>query len=515
MSTAPGTIADLSSEPKPVIAGMHRNAALERRARLSDRRRSSLRRRTVRLGERIGVLLAADVAALLIARLLAPWLIAAFSSVSPSFLDELRRVGPLSSPGRPASLVFWFAMLGALAITGAYRRHRGLNTPLRLIVASLLAISVSAVALAAVTGLPRAILQSAIVAVVVLAVLLPARAIAELFLAHVWPKDGDAAPAIVVGPAGARESEIARAVTAGAGDYRIASHHEVSLADSRLDARQLAQDVTELIDRFDAEAVILTELLPERCVHAIVEAALAGDCVVLCPPRAMTVEDLRPQLVWHHDQPLLEFSTPALQPAALLTKRVMDVIGSLLLLTATSPLFLVIAIGVKLDSPGSIFFAQDRAGLGGRRFRMLKFRTMREDADKDKLTLAHLNHTGDARLFKIRSDPRVTHFGGFLRRWSLDELPQLWNVLRGDMSLIGPRPFFEADFPDYEDHHFRRLDTKPGITGLWQVSGRSDVVAFEDVVFLDRQYIEQWSFWLDLSILLRTMPSVFRRTGAY
>ena len=146
---------------------------------------------------------------------------------------------------------------------------------------------------------------------------------------------------------------------------------------------------------------------------------------------------------------------------------------------------------------------------------MLKFRTMRIGAEDEKLHLAHLNQSGDVRLFKIPSDPRVTRFGRFLRRWSLDELPQLWNVLRGDMSLVGPRPFFESDFAAYEDHHFRRLDTNPGITGLWQVSGRSEVVDFEDVVFLDRQYIEQWSFWLDISILFRTISAVVRRTGAY
>ena len=146
---------------------------------------------------------------------------------------------------------------------------------------------------------------------------------------------------------------------------------------------------------------------------------------------------------------------------------------------------------------------------------MLKFRTMRVGADEEKQHLAHLNHTGDVRLFKIPRDPRVTRLGWFLRRWSLDEMPQLWNVLRGDMSLVGPRPFFEADFAAYEDHHFRRLDTKPGITGLWQVSGRSELVDFEDVVFLDRQYIEQWSLWLDISILFRTVSAVVRRRGAY
>ena len=180
-----------------------------------------------------------------------------------------------------------------------------------------------------------------------------------------------------------------------------------------------------------------------------------------------------------------------------------------------APVFLLIAIAVRLDSPGPVFFAQDRAGLGGRRFRMLKFRTMRVGADAEKHKLSHLNHSGDSRLFKIPEDPRVTRLGALLRRWSLDELPQCWNVMWGDMSLVGPRPFFEADFATYQDHHFRRLDAKPGITGLWQVSGRSSVVDFEDVVYLDRQYIEQWSFWLDVSIMFRTLPAVVRRTGAY
>jgi len=146
---------------------------------------------------------------------------------------------------------------------------------------------------------------------------------------------------------------------------------------------------------------------------------------------------------------------------------------------------------------------------------MIKFRTMRSGADLEKAHLAHLNQTGDSRLFKIRDDPRTTGVGRFLRRWSLDELPQLVNVLLGEMSLVGPRPFFQTDFEAYEDHHFRRLDAKPGLTGLWQVSGRSEVLDFEDVIYLDRQYIEQWSFWLDISILFRTIPAVLRRTGAF
>jgi lipopolysaccharide/colanic/teichoic acid biosynthesis glycosyltransferase len=145
---------------------------------------------------------------------------------------------------------------------------------------------------------------------------------------------------------------------------------------------------------------------------------------------------------------------------------------------------------------------------------MVKFRTMCDGADASKDSVAHLNASGDPRLFKIPDDPRLTRVGRVLRRWSLDEFPQLWNVLLGDMSLVGPRPFFEADLPHYEAHHFNRLGAKPGMTGLWQVSGRSAITDFEEVVELDTRYIHDWSILLDLKILAMTLPAVARRTGA-
>ena len=190
-------------------------------------------------------------------------------------------------------------------------------------------------------------------------------------------------------------------------------------------------------------------------------------------------------------------------------------IGATLGLVFLAPMLAAIAIIVKLDSPGPVLFAQKRVGLGGRAFRMLKFRTMRDGADSEQAGVASLNRSEDSRLFKIADDPRVTRVGRVMRRWSVDELPQLVNVLRGDMSLVGPRPFFESDLDDYEAHHFRRLAVPPGLTGLWQVSGRSDIVDFEEVVRLDRYYIEHWSLALDFRILARTLPTVVSRKGAY
>jgi lipopolysaccharide/colanic/teichoic acid biosynthesis glycosyltransferase len=205
----------------------------------------------------------------------------------------------------------------------------------------------------------------------------------------------------------------------------------------------------------------------------------------------------------------LRFEVPQLA-----VKRSMDLLFVVAGFAVLWPLFVIIALMIKLDSKGPVLFRQTRAGLGGKPFEMFKFRTMVDGADLEKPRLQHLNESHDPRLFKIRRDPRVTRVGRILRRSSLDELPQILNVARGEMSLVGPRPFFPSDLSGYQGHHFERLHVLPGITGLWQVSGRSDVVDFEEVIRLDRQYIRNWTLLADLSILLRTIPAALRR-GAY
>jgi lipopolysaccharide/colanic/teichoic acid biosynthesis glycosyltransferase len=211
----------------------------------------------------------------------------------------------------------------------------------------------------------------------------------------------------------------------------------------------------------------------------------------------------------------LTYQAPALAAYQAMGKRIFDVAVSSFALVALAPLLAMLAVLVKLDSRGSVLYVRTRVGRHGVPFLMLKFRTMREGAEDEQDAVAYLNQSDDARLFKIPDDPRVTRLGRVLRRWSLDELPQFWNIFVGDMSLVGPRPFFESDLEDYAAHHFRRLSVQPGLTGLWQVSGRSDILDFEEVVRLDRHYIEHWSFTFDLWILLRTIPAVVRRRGAY
>jgi exopolysaccharide biosynthesis polyprenyl glycosylphosphotransferase len=195
-------------------------------------------------------------------------------------------------------------------------------------------------------------------------------------------------------------------------------------------------------------------------------------------------------------------------------KRTIDLVLTLALLAVIWPLLLLVAIAVTLDSPGPVFFRQVRAGVGGRSFHILKFRTMRAGADTQKHLVAHLNEYPDGRLFKIKVDPRVTRVGRLLRRASLDELPQLFNVLRGEMSLVGPRPCIPEELQHYSVNHLARLFVVPGITGPWQVSGRNEILDFEKIVELERNYIESWSVMKDFWILLRTIPTVFRR-GAY
>lgn len=486
---------------------------LARRAKLYERQRDGFHRRTIRIASRVGILLFADSLALLAARFGALWLTGHWAG-APAALRTARAVGPLAEPGAPASLVFWLTVIPALLATGAYSRHRGLNASARHAAGLVLAAAAAAVPLAAVVGWPRSVAMMLPITLLTFLPLRLGRLAAEFFLRSIWPRAREAAPAMLIGSADAVTSPVATAVTAGGGDFRIVAHHEIPLP-FLAESSNMTDKIDELIESRGVEAIILTESLGDAQLEAVVNHALSVGCLVLSPPRAVELDGLQPRLVWHDDQPLLEFDAPGLQLSALVTKRLMDITGAGAILLFSLPVMLLIAIGVKLDSAGPIFFSQERAGLGGRKFRMLKFRTMRAGADEEKPNLAHLNATGDPRLFKIKGDPRVTRLGVLLRRWSLDELPQLWNVLRGDMSLVGPRPFFEADFAAYEDHHFRRLDTKPGITGLWQVSGRSEVVNFEEVVFLDRQYIEQWSLWLDVSILLRTISAVARRKGAY
>ncbi len=200
-----------------------------------------------------------------------------------------------------------------------------------------------------------------------------------------------------------------------------------------------------------------------------------------------------------------------LQAAA---KRLVDFTVSLLLVIGLSPLFIALGVFILLETGRPILFRQQRLGLNGQRFTVFKFRSMHRNAEQRLAEVMANNEIKDGPIFKWRDDPRITRVGRFLRRTSLDELPQLLNVLRGDMSLVGPRPPLEAEVARYEPWHMERLSVKPGMTGLWQVSGRSNL-NFNQMVELDNTYAKEWSIWLDLKLLLKTPWAVFTARGAF
>jgi exopolysaccharide biosynthesis polyprenyl glycosylphosphotransferase len=213
------------------------------------------------------------------------------------------------------------------------------------------------------------------------------------------------------------------------------------------------------------------------------------------------------------DNPVITVTNGAMNGLPVLIKRGLDFFLSLIVLILLTPVFLVTALLIKLTSPGPVFFVQDRIGLNKRRLRLYKFRTMVPDAEKRISGLEHLNEVSGP-VFKIKNDPRITPIGKFLRKTSIDELPQLFNVLRGDMSLVGPRPLPVRDYNGFDqDWHRRRFSVRPGITCLWQINGRS-TCSFDKWMKLDMEYIDKWSLWLDLKILAKTVPAVLKGSGA-
>jgi lipopolysaccharide/colanic/teichoic acid biosynthesis glycosyltransferase len=211
--------------------------------------------------------------------------------------------------------------------------------------------------------------------------------------------------------------------------------------------------------------------------------------------------------------PLFELKPPVFDGVDFAIKRTFDMVGATLLIVALAPFMTLAALAIKITSRGPLLYRSMRPGIGGRPFACLKFRTMVHGAEHLQERLEEHNEVGGA-LFKIREDPRVTRVGRLLRRWSLDELPQLFNVIRGQMSLVGPRPLPQRDYDRLDDWHRKRYLVLPGMTGLWQVSGRSEL-DFDELVRLDFLYLERWSVFLDLTIMLKTIPAVFRTRGAW
>jgi exopolysaccharide biosynthesis polyprenyl glycosylphosphotransferase len=302
----------------------------------------------------------------------------------------------------------------------------------------------------------------------------------------------------------------------------VGSHAEAvgaALSSSRANPIEIVGIVgpAELDEAFDEqhfeELVIADPGFSEQRVLEIVDRCHERGVRVRVAPSTSELLARRAEFVPGSAVPLFELRAPVFDGADYALKRFFDLTGAALSLLILSPLLLMIALAVAFTSRGPVLFRSRRPGIAGMPFDCLKFRTMYEGAEMRQQELEAENEA-DGPLFKIRRDPRITPVGRLLRRFSLDELPQLWNVLRGEMSIIGPRPLPQRDYARLEDWHRRRYLVLPGMTGLWQVSGRSEL-DFDDLVNLDFLYIERWSLALDLSIIVQTIPAVLRRRGAF
>ena len=322
-----------------------------------------------------------------------------------------------------------------------------------------------------------------------------------------------------------------RALLVGTGEHirevahalRDAPHTEIDvvgfislgpLPDNGLRSLGTLEDLGDVVSEHRVEEVIIADPdFPQVDAVELVDQCHQRGVRVRVAPSTMEILIHRAEFVPGESVPLFELTPPVFEGVDFALKRTFDVIGATLFLVLLSPLLLVIFAAVRLSSRGPALYRSVRPGIGQQPFNCLKFRTMYSDADQRQVDLEEHNEASGA-LFKIRNDPRATPVGKLLRRFSLDELPQLINVLRGEMSLVGPRPLPQRDYERLEEWHRKRYLVLPGLTGLWQVSGRSEL-DFDDLVRLDFLYLERWSLALDLTILLKTIPAVLTKRGAY
>jgi exopolysaccharide biosynthesis polyprenyl glycosylphosphotransferase len=322
-----------------------------------------------------------------------------------------------------------------------------------------------------------------------------------------------------------------RAILAGEGEHLLHLHRALGLGRSGIDYEFVGavaaspgeidlpvlgqvEDLRVILAEHETDELIVTDSdFTDRQLLEMVELAHRSGVKIRIAPKTTDLLVQRAEFVPGQGAPLFELRPPVLVGADWLIKRTFDMAVSSAVIVLGLPFWLAIAAAIKLGSRGPVFYADRRIGLGEHEFGMLKFRTMFVDAPERQAELEAQNEAGGA-LFKIRDDPRVTAVGRFLRRYSLDEIPNTVNVLRGEMSLVGPRPLPVRDYALLEEWHRKRYLVLPGVTGLWQISGRSNL-SFDDLVRYDFYYLDNWSIWLDISILAKTIPAVLAQRGAY
>lgn len=481
------------------------------RLRLDLQRRAhdNLRRHVVRGAQRFVVLVLADIGSFAVMRLL-------IRAVRDDFVvgSSVARLAQLITPaGILNGWQYASALFVSLVLLGCYRAGDRRRDSRRLFLAAALATALPLWMSIWIRGPSIVFVEFAVTTVLVWGGVLAERLVVDRIVAWVRPPEESAARTLFVGSLAECAAVAAMPAFRGDSEFRRVGSVDVNLPVGDGALGHLVE-IGRIIHESRSDTVVVCGNLAEGQLNDLLAVALATGCRVLKLPHDIGVPGVQPEIVWRRGQPLLELTAPSLRGWQLALKRVIDVVGAFGGLVLFSPLFAWIALRVKLDSRGPVLFRQVRVGQEGRRFKILKFRTMTVDAEERREALKTRSLYSDARLFKVRDDPRITRVGRWLRRMSLDELPQLVNVLKGEMSLVGPRPPMPCEVELYEAHHYARFDVKPGMTGPWQVNGRNEVTEFEHVVSLETDYIRNWTLALDLVILMRTIPVVVRMRGA-
>ncbi len=482
--------------------------AVERLA-LSRRAHRIMRLHLVRSAVRITVLMAGDAAALLLLRLLLKgvrdeaWL----GSTAATVMMELVPQGAL-----PLVQLLPAVLLGLMVLDtyGASDRRRDAG---RLVAGASLGLGLPFWSYLWSHFTPLALPGFVILAMVIGTALIVERHLIDQVVRSLWPIGPGAAKALLIGKPEYTKRALEHPALSDAREFAFGGMLDPEEFGHQAGKRGFSK-LCRTLKRYRADTVVLSGPLDDEALSIVIDAAGAAGCQLFAIPRAFALGGVESQMVWRRGAPLIALNRPGLRGRQLLIKRTLDVLVSSLGIALLSPVFLMVSLAVYISSPGPIFFRQTRVGLGGRLFKITKFRSMVHDAEAKRDDLSTLSVYSDLRLFKVKDDPRVTRLGAFLRRTSLDELPQLWNALVGDMSLVGPRPPLPCEVELYEEHHYTRFDVKPGITGPWQVNGRNLITDFEQVIQLETEYIREWTIWKDLGLLLKTVPAVLYMRGA-
>jgi len=498
---------------------LHREKPAEVRLRLQRRAPANLRHHFLRAVVRFTVLLVADLASFGLMRELVR-AVRNYALVGDAMAGRLEAMLP---PGILNGWQYAAALFVGLVVTGNYGRGDQRRNPRRLFLGAALATALPLWMTIWTRGLELALVQYGLVTVLVWIGLVLDRRTINQVMAWVRPPERDRMDVLFVGP-GAECLAAMRTPAFSAGT----EYGPIGFVDTQEPPKPGAlghlRDLPTVLAASGAQAVVISGYLSEQQFSEVVDTSLAGGCQVLSVPRSVQIAGVHPTTVWRGGQALVELTAPSLKGWQLLLKRLVDLTGSVVGLVVAAPLIGLIAVAIKLDSPGPVFFRQERIGTGGRRFRVWKFRTMRNGApdaahrelirkmfNGQEAEAGHGNGNGKP-VYKLVNDDRVTRVGRWLRRTSLDEVPQLFNVVRGEMSLVGPRPPLVYEFEAYDHWQFDRLTVSPGITGLWQVSGRN-LLTYHQMCELDLEYVRRWSLWLDLKILFKTVPVVLFNSG--